>query len=137
MNHYHLGYEFQPGFNFCAPNPPQVGQQVGSSCVNQRAASKWPRNASNMQSGSGIEFYARTYGGSSRLFDLKSLRILTGPAIIKVFRTDINGWWQWELGAATWTFPLNSTKLRYLQVFHRDFEGIFTIDDVKLDVHRN
>lgn len=92
-----------------------------------------------MQSGSGIEFYAKEGARDAplKLFDLKSLRLLTGPAIIKVYRTDISGWWQWELAAGTWTFPYNSTKLRYLQIYHKEFNGIFTVDDIVLDVRTN
>lgn len=134
MDHYHLGFEFQSQYNFCFGNPYKVGQMIASSCANLKDAKLWPRNAQNMQSGSGIDFYARTYGGTRLNFDLKSIRILSGPAIIKVYRNDIGGWWQWELPAGTWTFPYNSANLRELQVFHRDYNGIFNIDDVKLDV---
>jgi hypothetical protein len=134
MDHYHLGFEFQSQYDFCFGTKPKIGQMIGSSCANQKEAKFWPRNAQNMQSGSGIDFYARTYGGTRLNFDLKAIRILQGPAIIKVYRNDIGGWWQWELPAGNWTFPVNSTNLRELQVFHRDFNGIFSIDDVKLDV---
>lgn len=139
MDHYHLGYEFQSSYNFCFGSPYKVGMQVGSSCTSLKDARYWPRNASNMQSGSGIEFYAKegTKGAPLKLFDLKSLRILTGPAIIKVYRTDISSWWQWELAAGTWTFPYNSTKLRYLRIYHKEFNGIFTVDDIVLDVRTN
>jgi hypothetical protein len=129
--HFHLNFAH---LNTCQGAPYKVGyRQANGSCLNQQDARLYPRTATNMGANTAIQFFAQNSARVRKNFDLKSIRVISGPIQIVGYRTDV-GWWQWSpLTPGTWTF-YNANNLSEMTVYHNDRVNTYEVDDINVAV---
>lgn len=120
--------------NVCTGTKPKMGYgpSPGPSCLNQKDAALFPRNAgalsiSDAKVGLAINDISAGY---YRNFTLKSMYVTRGPVVIYGYKN--GGWVYWgPVNAGYWTFP-NGENLGQVQIFSSNGSGQYLVDDITI-----
>lgn len=114
---------------WCAGWVPMIGCKIDGYCYNHTEGKLWPRTAGNLGTNTGVQFWAESFSGYSKDFEIRSLYVKSGTVQVAGWRPGI-GWWYWYplTAGTTWTWPAG-IPVSQLQIYSH-VGGYITFDNL-------